>query len=522
MKKALFIVIILLTTLSGCHYLDDYSQDLVVVKSVTDLDELLLGDVYMASRTKVNDLVSGDPGWFLFLLDDDINTVVYEERQAVSEAYHYGDISEVLRNAYFGYTTWQSEVGRPYGGGKLSPDDALWNDFYRRINICNIILDEIEKLPVTLDSERLAALRVRGETHFLRAYFYFVLNNVYADMYEPDSAAVTLGVPLKLTSYVEHDKDKKPQFDRTPIGEVYAQIVADLEASIDYFDQSPQTHGYYRTSGQAARLMLSRVYLYMQEWEKAREVAGQLLAMHPVLVNYTSMTGGNPVISRDNREILFTQGSLNMQNAVDGKIGDFCVSEELYSLYNDDDARKELFFNRVLSTDALSIEGKYLHMTHQSYVSDLYMLRTSEAYLNMAEACAMAGDQAEAHRWLNDFRRYRIRDYQDASYDEDTLVEEIRNERRKEFCIEGGHRWFDLRRYAVNRQYPYTKVIERIFAVYNSQNQIIHTEIFQLEEHDAAYTFMLPKSVTEFDPEMPNNTPRPVRDPIEIINPSKK
>ena len=228
------------------------------------------------------------------------------------------------------------------------------------------------------------------------------------------------------------------------------------------------------------------------------------------------------VISRDNREILFTQGSLNMQNAVDGKIGDFCVSEELYSLYNDDDARKELFFNRVLSTDALSIEGKYLHTTHQSYVSDLYMLRTSEAYLNMAEACAMAGDQAEAHRWLNDFRRYRIRDYQDASYDEDTLVEEIRNERRKEFCIEGGHRWFDLRRYAVNRQYPDTKVIERIFAVYNSQNQIIHTEIFQLEEHDAAYTFMLPKSVTEFDPEMPNNTPRPVRDPIEIINPSKK
>lgn len=521
MKKILLSSIILLTSLCGCHYLDDYSQDLVVVKSVSDLDELLLGDVYMPSLTKVAELAFGDPGWFLLTLDDDINTVVYEERQATSTAYHMGESAGLLNTTYFGYTAWQMEVGRPHDGGNLNGDERLWNDFYSRINICNIILDEVEKLPVELDSERLAALRVRGEAHFLRAYFYFILNNVYGDMYDPEKASATLGVPLKLTAYVEHDKNKTSQFDRATLDKAYAQIIADLQTSINYFNQSPQTHSYYRASGQAARLLLSRVYLYMQEWDKARTVLTELLNQRPPLLSYTSLVAEKDnVITRNNREILFSQGSLNVQNSVDGLIGDFCVSEELYNLYEEDDTRKALFFTRKSSTDALAIKGKYQQSIHQSYVSDLYMLRTSEAYLNMAEACVMAGDPTEAHRWLNDFRRYRITNYQDKTYDTETLVEEIRNERRKEFCIEGGHRWFDLRRYAVNKQYPYSKELERVFAYYNGQTQLIHTEIFRLEENSPAYTFLIPRKVLEFDTGMPDNTPRPSRAAAEIINPT--
>lgn len=516
MKKIFFITVILLTTFCSCHFLDDYSQDLVVVKSVTDLDELLLGSVYMGSKPEVSQICNGDPGWWLLVLDDDINTVVSE---GMLGATHDGAGYELLKNQYFGYTTWQMEVGRAYSGGNVNPDELLWTDFYGRINVCNIILDEIEKLPVTFDSERLAGLRVRGETHFLRAYFYFILNNVYADMYDPEKASTTLGVPMKLTAYVEHDKEKDSQFERTPLNEVYAQIVADLQASIDYFDQSPQTHSYYRTSGKAARLLLSRVYLYMQEWDKARAVANELLNMRLSIRNYPTVNKADNVIVRENPEILFSQGSLNVQNALDGLKGDFCISEDLYNLYDENDSRKELFFTRV-STDSLALSNKYRHAKHQSYVSDLYMLRASEAYLNMAEACAMAGDLTEAHKWLNDFRRYRINNYQNQNYDAETLVEEIRNERRKEFCVEGGQRWFDLRRYAVNKKYPYSKAFNRVFAVYNGNTILQHTEIFRLEENDAAYTFSIPKSVLKFDTGMPDNTPRPERDPIEIINPS--
>lgn len=56
-----------------------------------------------------------------------------------------------------------------------------------------------------------------------------------------DNAATDLGVPLKLTYYVEHDKDKETQFERTPVAKVYEQIVKDLKESVDCFTKSPQT-----------------------------------------------------------------------------------------------------------------------------------------------------------------------------------------------------------------------------------------------------------------------------------------
>ena len=64
------------------------------------------------------------------------------------------------------------------------------------------------------------------------------------------------------------------------------------------------------------------------------------------------------------------------------------------------------------------------------------------------------------------FPENRIEGWQDVSYDQNTVIEEVRKERRRELCIEG-HRWFDLRRYAVCRKAPLRKAIERVFAVYD-------------------------------------------------------
>ena len=49
MKKNILLVLAVMI-LVRCGYLDDYSQDMVVVKSVSDLDEVLLGSVYIPSK----------------------------------------------------------------------------------------------------------------------------------------------------------------------------------------------------------------------------------------------------------------------------------------------------------------------------------------------------------------------------------------------------------------------------------------------------------------------------------------
>ena len=73
MRNIVYITLIFL--FFGCNgFLDDYSQDLVVPKTVSDLSEVILGSGYLPSK-EVDELSSGSMGWFLHILDDDVNTV---------------------------------------------------------------------------------------------------------------------------------------------------------------------------------------------------------------------------------------------------------------------------------------------------------------------------------------------------------------------------------------------------------------------------------------------------------------
>ena len=155
--------------------------------------------------------------------------------------------------------------------------------------------------------------------------------------------------------------------------------------------------------------------------------------------------------------------------------------------------------------------------THRSYVSDIFTLRTAEGYLNVAEACAMQGDAEGASDWLNQLRHKRIENYTDVEYDANEVIDQVRVERRKELCLEG-HRWFDLRRYAVCKKAPFKKTIERVYAIYDweSRNIFKYAEVYQLKEDDLAYVFAIPKSVLEFDKGMPDNI-RENREYVRLI-----
>lgn len=510
MKILIYSLILFL--LAGCNYLEDYSQDLVVVKHPSDLDELLLGSGYIASRNMVDQLNKGQLCWWLHVLDDDVNT-------AVSKVAN-GSNDDLLDKNVFGYFAWQLEVGREMKGDALAGDATTWNALYRHINSVNVMLGELVDMTIEDPDDQLIARRVEGECRFLRAQFYLMLVNLYANAYHPSTAMTTLGVPLKLTNYVEHDPVKESQFERAPVYYVYRQIVEDLELSINCFRQSPQKHGYYRASERASLLLLSRVYLYMQEWENARETARLFLESGAELADLSTyaQSESGALLTTDNPEVIFSQGVLNLQKAFTAKGGNMCLSEELGALYDPlKDYRYGIYFVREYETQRLALNRKYETGDDASRVSDLFMLRTAEGYLNMAEACAMLMDAAEASKWLNELRRMRIQDYQDVTYGVNEIVEQVRTERRKELCLEG-HRWFDLRRYAVCTDAPFKKVIRHEFACYNWEfyRKLMYVRVYELPEDDPAYTFAIPKDVLKFDTGMEDNQ-RDAREYKELI-----
>ncbi len=510
MKKLIILIVIFLNI--GCSkFLTDYSQDLVIVKTTTDLDELMLGSAYLPSELITAFVSARNTAPFLNFLDDDVNTVIGKSKQSLQ--FNNPFIDPYL----FGYMTWQLDVSRAYDKSIAYTDDLVWQYIYNRINIVNMVLKELEIVPRNTDSEKLAAVRIEGEALFLRAQYYLLLSNLYGDAYDPSTADTKLTVPLKLTEFVEHSAGSTVQFSRATAKLMYTQIVEDLKRSIVCFEESPQTKRLYRASGPASQLLLSRVYLYMQDWENAYSMASTFLVKNGILSNLNAHNNTRPFLDENNREVIFSHGSLNVRTILRASSDDICVSRDLYNLYDDSDSRKGIYFTVNTTTDSVALNMKYDRSSRRSYVSDIFMLRNAEGYLNLAEAAAMLGNVSEASQALNTLRQYRINEYAAISFDADAIINEIRDERRKELCFEG-HRWFDLRRYSVNQIQPFQKDIIRYYSVYNiNTNALIQTEIYRLPAGDPAYTFPLPKSVIEFESGLENN-PRNTREYESLAN----
>lgn len=149
-------------------------------------------------------------------------------------------------------------------------------------------------------------------------------------------------------------------------------------------------------------------------------------------------------------------------------------------------------------------------------VSDNFLFRTSEAYLNLAEAAALGGDEATARRTLGELQAKRFRTPLTITESGNALIDLIREERQRELCLEG-HRWYDLRRYTVCEQYPWSKSYRHAFTEFDMDQNPTRTRVYELEENDEAYTLALPQEVMDFQNTISSNE-RPERSPIQVIN----
>ena len=119
------------------------------------------------------------------------------------------------------------------------------------------------------------------------------------------------------------------------------------------------------------------------------------------------------------------------------------------------------------------------------------------------------GHEDEARDAINMIRKNRYystaHDWMIASSGEQ-LIEDIRNERKRELVCEG-HRWFDLRRYRVCSVQPEKISITHTFSIYENTNSPVPVETrqFVLTEDDPSWTAPIPQEVINFNTGMPNN-----------------
>ena len=121
--------------------------------------------------------------------------------------------------------------------------EYAWELGYRTIGNCNKVIEMGAELGEDLTAEEKVIV---GENYYLRALCYFLLVNEFAQPYS-NNPTQNPGLPLKLNSYMT-----------LPAG------------------MSPKNSCY--ATKEAAEALLARVYLYMENWEGAWEMANNVIA----------------------------------------------------------------------------------------------------------------------------------------------------------------------------------------------------------------------------------------------------
>jgi tetratricopeptide (TPR) repeat protein len=471
--RSCIVIILALLLFSGCKkFLEEQSQTLAYAKTWQRLDEVLRGEVYIINKNL--------PFKFLNTMDDDI-------------ADYVGSVSFIdARADIFGFYTWQAN---PFTANTfMQLTDNTWAPMYRRINAANIVAYQA----TTSKDDPVQLKRIRGEALFMRAFYYFYMVNIYAGAYNRSTATTDMGVPLKITEYVE---DRF--FTRSTVDSVYRQMAEDLETAEQCLEGVTQRTT-YRADINAVNLLQSRIYLYMQDWDKAIEAADKVLARKPVLSQLAAYIPHTSFLTKESPEVLFTQDGNVLMGIMPEVFPPKAMkpSDELMALYTGNDLRKTAFFEMSA--------GKYRYIKVYSSTlnnispaetaSDVFTMRVAEAYLNKAEALTMLKKDKEANQVLNTLRRTRFSpdDFQPVDLSGAVLAAFVRDERRRELSFEG-HRWFDLKRYAVNPVYPFSKKITHNYSdVFFGGSPFVKASLV-LEPNDPAYLFPIPADVIIFN-----------------------
>ena len=295
----------------------------------------------------------------------------------------------------FGYLTWQQRVGQNETYSGYFPENGFWTQAYKKINIANNILNSLKDVPKSSDAEREGTAKVEGETRFLRAYYYLTLVSLYGQPYDPATADRQPGVPLKTSPEVEDVK-----WQRNTVAEVFSLIESDLLQAEEAFNSvSHEKKSIYRADQTAVRLLLSRVYLYMQQWQKAAQYARLVIDSHGQLCDLR--TYREPMMMKDNVENIFSMGGDDLPAMMSYQAQGLRISNSQYNSYENNDLRRSrwiwksgAFQGIAMQEDASSSFTEPLDTTASNYyyyaytgyqmgkelpVSSLFWLRSATA-----------------------------------------------------------------------------------------------------------------------------------------------
>ena len=449
------LAICVVVMLTGCNnYLDIKPKGEKIPTTVSDYETLLNYE----SVQKVSDTY---PAY----LTDDVFLPDVAEGTATPGL---NSVDQSIRNLYL----FKKEV---FGDAQ---DDGFWFASYNRIYYYNTVIDNIMNADGSDEQQKLS---IRAEALISRALEYLYLVNGYAKYYVVRTAESDPGVPLIL----DEDISKK-NLVRASVKDVYAQIQSDLQTALPNLPMQAKGNA-FRASKAAGYGVLAKMYLYRGNYTEALKAANAVLEMNNSLLDLKKYAVVKPQSSIgrtnvpqdiDNPENIY----IKFAPYVYGLSSKVFGSDELISLFSEDDMRLQVYFTknfRNIPTD------KYVWAP---YLRANLAVSSPEIYLIAAECEAREGSIERAIALINKLRDNRIKNNTDiVATDRNDALQKVLEERRRELAMSGMVRYIDLKR--LNQESQFAKTVTHVTG----------EGTFSLEPNSPLYVLPIPAKVMRFN-----------------------
>lgn len=435
---------LLLVIISGCKkdFLDKKpSSDIVVPKSLGELQSLLENHTVMNLNAGLGQ-ISCDDYW----IPSDANYLALPDQTS--------------KNAYI----WNKEI---FDGETGILD---WNSLYKAVFYANNVLTELERSTYT-DIRRRD--NIKGMGLFFRAYAYFDLVAHFSKVYDSSKADKDLGIPLRTSGEIDYVTQ------RASVKETFQYILNDLNAALPLLLPDVITASSNRPSRTAAYGLLSRMHLYMGDYELAEKYADSCLKGYKKLSNFNTLnqTSLTPFGYISEETILFAVqvNKYSQLTSASSIVQPYSIDPFLLSLYHPDDLRLQIFF--VKNTNG-SYNSKRRYTSGNTPFTGF---ATDEFYLIKSECLARRNEVSAAMIMLDELliTRFKTGKYVSPviSTKEEALAR-VLLERRKEL-VWRGLRWLDLKR--LNRDGGEITL-----------NRTLNGTTYRLLPNDPKYVFPIP------------------------------
>lgn len=382
------------------------------------------------------------------------------------------------------YGTWDMELA-----ANESAYYSGWSEEWEKIFTANLILSGINSVSASEEDKA----NIIAECHFIRAYSYFQLANIFCLPYT-EANKQELGLPIKETTSFDES------IERATLEETYALIESDLMKALEITREFGDVNGLkysWRASTAAVNGFAARYYLSLNDYVSAQSYAQKALDEYDYLRNYNTdmrysdipsyVTIFNPNATQVELFYPYTHdlqtvhedrmefGELYYYRMLVNAVWAYWPSQELLGLYDQtNDLRYKYHMVEDYTYDRGSLNPPY------SYPGYIFFFKSDipsgpsvpEMLLIKAECQVRQGLWSDGLDTANILRAARMDASADsseinlsASSKEEALVKII-EERRREMPFV--HRWYDIRRYNNNSDSSDDVILSRTFYPFNS------------------------------------------------------